>query len=94
MTPGIPAEFWETWLEQNQNSTYVQPPPGADKGFIFAYADMADTVAAAEEHEKLLSGFEPLSTETDKNGSLIDKRIPRPVHGKVGRVQPEDRTAA
>jgi len=93
LTPGIPADFWEQWLEQNKNSTYCAPVGGSDHGFIFAYPDLESATSAAEENEALLTGFQPLSTDVDKHGSLIDKRIPRPVHGKLGRVQPEDRAA-
>src|SRR5208282_3283348 len=49
LTSGIPADFWEQWLEQNKNSDYVQPREGAEHGSIFAYPDMESTSDAAAE---------------------------------------------
>ena len=65
LTPGIPAEFWEEWLHQNRLAPYVQATDGAEHGMIFAYGLKADTVAAAREQEKQMSGLEPLSTDVD-----------------------------
>lgn len=87
LTPGIPAEFWEEWLEQNKLAQYVLPVNGSEHGAIFAMPTMEDAKAAAEEHEKLLTGLEPISTDVDKNGALIDKRIPRPIGLGIAKLQ-------
>ena len=89
LTPGIPAEHWEQWLEQNKLADYVVPPDGAEHGMVFAYATLDDTAAAAGEQEKLLSGLEPLSTEVDKEGRLKDPRAPRPLGHGMTKIGPE-----
>jgi hypothetical protein len=86
ITRGIPAEFWEQWLQQNKLAAYVVPPDGAEHGMIFAYPDLEDTAAAAREQEKLLSGMEPLSTDTDKDGRLTDPRLPKPINMAITKI--------
>src|SRR5271156_4718818 len=90
ITRGIPKEFWDKWYEQNRNASYCQPHEGSEHGFIFAYADLDDTIAAAIEHEELLTGLEPLSTEVDAKGRLKDKRVPRPLSAGMSGVMPDD----
>lgn len=94
LTSGIPADFWEQWLEQNKLSDFVVPPPGAEHGMIFAYADFGDTAAAAREQETLLSGLQPISTDTDKDGKLLDRRLPRPMNQSVAKVATEPHSAS
>ena len=89
-TSGIPADFWEQWLEQNKNAPYVIPPDGADKGMVYAEPDLESAISAAREHEKVLSGLEPISTDEDKDGKLTDPRLPKPLSAslsKIGREQ-------
>jgi hypothetical protein len=52
----IPADFWEEWLAQNQDSDAVQ------NRIIFAHdsADKASTQARAQAKEKVKSGMEPI----------------------------------
>ena len=90
LTPGIPAEFWEEWLHQNRLAPYVQATDGAEHGMIFAYGSKADTVAAAREQEKQMSGLEPLSTDVDeKTGRLTDPRMPRSMNSAIAKIQPD-----
>lgn len=89
LTPGIPRDFWDQWLEQNKTAAYVTPSNGADHGSIFAYPDMEDVVAAAAEQEKYLTGLEPLSTDEDAKGRLTDRRLPRPANMAIGKVAPD-----
>jgi hypothetical protein len=91
LTTGIPAEFWEEWLEQNKRSDFVVPAPGAEHGMIFAYADVESTASAAREQEKLLSGLEPISTDEDKDGRLTDRRLPKPLNMAVAKIGTEQR---
>jgi hypothetical protein len=79
LTPGIPADFWSEWLEQNKKADYVTSK------MIFAF-DAASTKAAAREHAELKSGLEPLSRARDKEGRMLDRRIPKPINGSVGRI--------
>lgn len=78
-TTGIPADFWADWLEQNKHADYCRPPDGADCGFIYAEPDLESAIAVARENEKLLTGLQPMSIETDKNGRFVDPRAPRPL---------------
>ena len=90
-TPGIPAEFWETWVEQNKLAAYVVPPDGAEHGMIYAMPSLEDAVAAARENEKLLSGLEPISTDEDKDGRLTDRRLPKPMNQMLSKIGTEQR---
>ena len=54
LTPGIPKDFWDQWVEQNKMADYVV------NKIIFAYEQLADVKACAEEHEKRKSGLEPI----------------------------------
>lgn len=84
LTPGIPAEFWEEWLEQNKQADYVL------SGMIFAYPTVEDAQARAEEEEKSLSGLEPISTDINpKTNTLTDHRIPRPMGVGIGKLAPD-----
>jgi hypothetical protein len=89
LTNGIPADFWEQWAEQNAKADFVVAPDGAEHGMIFAYPDMEDAASAAREQEKLLSGLEPISTDEDDKGKLIDPRLPRPENAGLGRLAHE-----
>lgn len=89
LTPGIPADFWNQWVEQNAKADFVVAPDGAEHGMIFAYPDMEDAASAAREQEKLLSGLEPISTDEDSRGKLVDPRLPRPENAGLGRLAHE-----
>jgi hypothetical protein len=80
LTPGIPTDFWEKWLEQNKMADYVV------NQMIFAVPTMASAKSQAREQEEFKSGMEPLSRDTDKNGLLTDPRIPKPLTANLGRL--------
>ena len=79
LTDGIPADFWATWLEQNELAEYVT------NRMIFAY-DGASAKSAAREFKDQKSGLEPLSRDLDAKGQLTDRRIPKPLTGSVARI--------
>jgi hypothetical protein len=79
LTPNIPGEFWNNWVEQNKMAEYFTPPDGAEHGFIYAYPTTASARDAAKEQTKLLTGLEPLSNDKDKDGRLTDPRLPKPL---------------
>lgn len=83
MTPGIPVEFWNDWLEQNSLADYVT------SDMIYAMPSMEDAMAWAREREELLSGMEPLSQEVDASGRLKDPRAPRPINQQIMRLAKE-----
>lgn len=91
LTPGIPAEFWEEWAEQNKLADYFLPPEGCEHGAIFAYPSVESASDAADEQDKYLTGFEPMSTQVDKNGRFVDPRVPRPLTTGVAPVGFEPR---
>lgn len=85
----VPRAFWETWLHQNRQADYVK------SGMIFAYGDASNVKADAREHEKKLSGLEPISREIDDKGRMTDRRVPKPLTSSLGRVSPDaEREAA
>jgi len=58
LTPGVPRDFWEMWLEQNKKAAYVL------NKCIFAMSSEArarDKVKS--EMSKMLSGLEPIDPE-------------------------------
>jgi hypothetical protein len=83
LTPGIPVEFWNTWLEQNELADYVL------SDMIYAEPSLEDAIARSRENEKTLSGMEPLSTDVDKNGMLTDPRVPRPLGHGMTKIAPD-----
>lgn len=87
ITRGVPAEFWEEWAEQNKLADFFVPPDGAEHGMIFAYPDLDDVASAARESENLMSGMEPLSTDTDKDGKLTDPRAPKPLNPMLSKLE-------
>jgi len=94
LTSGIPADFWEQWMEQNKEADFVRPIAGAEHGAIFAYGTFEDVTAAARECEKVLTGLEPISTDEDGKGALIDRRLPKPISGMITKLAPDhERTA-
>lgn len=54
ITPGVPADFWDTWLSQNKDAPFVKA------GLIFAHAKADSTIAMARDGKKIRSGFEGL----------------------------------
>jgi hypothetical protein len=54
LTSGIPREFWDEWLRQNDDNDFVK------RGLVFAHVAMEDTEAHAMEGEKVSTGLEPI----------------------------------
>jgi hypothetical protein len=88
LTHGIPADFWEQWIEQHKRAEYVV------SGIIFALPNAEDAAIKAREHEKELCGLEPLSLDEDEKGKLKDPRVPKPINLAVAKLATEQRTAA
>jgi hypothetical protein len=82
LTTGIPADFWEKWLEDNKDSDYVR------NNLIFATKKGAGIMDMAKEHAKQRSGLEPLNPDKIIVGGRevpADPRIP----SKVERFKKE-----
>lgn len=88
LTYGIPADVWELWAKQNEQSLFLKPEDG-DFGAIFAAATIEEVQAIAKENALYLTGLEPLSTDEDKNGRLTDPRAPKPLNAQLLRVATE-----
>jgi hypothetical protein len=61
LTPGIPKDFWDEWLRQNERAQYVQ------NKIIFAYEKPESARAAAIEHKGVRTGLEPIDPEKPPN---------------------------
>lgn len=59
LTPGVDADLFELWLEQNKESQLVR------EGLIFAHEKTGSAVAEAKEKADLLCGLEPLNPDKD-----------------------------
>lgn len=57
ITTGIPRDYWDEWLRQNEKSDMVR------NGLIFAYDSEQRTRDAAAERDKVRSGLEPLDPD-------------------------------
>lgn len=78
MTPNVPAEFWDTWLEQNRDTDLVK------NRLIYAMPSRADAAAMAKENRAVTSGLEPLRPEA--TGKDADPRMPRPASGSIAQI--------
>jgi hypothetical protein len=88
MSQGIPTEFWNEWLKQNQQADYVKGD------MVRAFDSLESATAWARENAKRLSGLEPMSREVDKTGRLIDPRVPRPINMGITKLGPDTATAS
>lgn len=52
LTPGVPREFWERWVEQHADD------PAVRNHLIFAHASLNEASDAAREREGVVSGYE------------------------------------
>lgn len=93
LTPGIDADFWGTWLEQNKDSDIVR------NRLVFALEKEASVESKAREHKDTTSGLERLDVRSvpSKDGgepAMADKRIPRVALGGSITISPGSRSAA
>lgn len=77
LTPGIPADFFEQWLDQNKNTDLVR------NGMIFAHGSRDHLVGVAMENKDRRSGLDPMA----KDG---DPRSPRPMNSSVSAIKTEN----
>lgn len=52
LTFGVPADFWDRWLDQHKDLDLVRA------GFIFAHERRNDVAAQAKEHKNIKTGLE------------------------------------
>jgi hypothetical protein len=85
-TFNVDKDFWETWLEQHKSTEMVK------NNLIAAFDTEADARAWAKEHEKQLSGMEPISRELDPEGRLTDRRVKKRMTAFEARKIAEETT--
>ncbi|SRR6266705_3194467 len=57
LTPGVPKDLWDLWLEQNKTSMMVR------NGLIFAFDRREDVNAKAADGQKIRSGLERMDPD-------------------------------
>ena len=72
ITHGIPKAFWEEWLDQNKEATYIK------NGIIFAHAEAASTISEATEKQKVVSNHERMDPENLAKWSKSNTHYRRP----------------
>ena len=79
LTRGIPAETWDAWLEQNQNTALVK------NGVLFAYQNDADIRSAARDNKGNRSGLHGLDmSRPGKSDPRVPKKIEKGDRNKDG----------
>jgi len=69
ITPNIPENVWDKWLEQNKDSDLVR------NKLIFAYRSGDKVADCAKEHAKTRSGMEPIAINRDGSLDMSDSRL-------------------
>ena len=72
LTPGIPADFWQEWLKQNEGADYVE------NHIISAHGQPDHIKGECKEHKDQKSGFERLdmsTTRKDGRNIVNDARV-------------------
>lgn len=72
LTHDIPKDFWDEWLDQNAESSFVVNKQ------VFAQSALADAQSQAREQRDVRSGFEPINRDLDPKK---DPRLPTPIAG-------------
>lgn len=65
-TPGVNKEFFEKWLEQNEDLDCVK------NNLVFAHSTTESTVDQAKDQRKITSGLQPIDPDNLRN----DPRVP------------------
>lgn len=84
LTSDIPKDFWEQWLVQNRETSFVV------NGQVFGMATFDRAQGESREQKEIVSGFEPISQDLDPEK---DPRLPKPIKGLgVSMVEAGDRS--
>jgi len=62
LTFGVPKDFWDRWLEQNQTAEFVK------NGLVFAHTKSSMAEDEAKEKAKLKTGFERIDPSKPPRG--------------------------
>jgi hypothetical protein len=69
LTPGIPTDFWEKWLEQNKHTRIVQ------KELVFGHKQEDSVRSFARSNAKERTGLEPVDPDNPASSSPEFKRV-------------------
>lgn len=67
LTPGVPADFFDQWLKQNEQHDLVL------NGLIFAHTQTASVKSQIRENEARWDGLQPMSQKADPRMSKRDQ---------------------
>lgn len=81
LTPGVDAEWFEKWMDQNKLNPLVT------EGMIFAHGSRSGIQGWARENDARLSGLEPINPDGDI-------RMPKSLAAAVGKVETADEMKA
>lgn len=84
LTPNVPLEFWEKWLEQNKGTQIVV------NRLIFAHGSHDHISGQAKEQKALRSGLEPLDMKRETkivNGKVMSMPLDPRVARETPRVE-------
>lgn len=77
LTYGVDKEFWDAWLKQNVESSFVI------SGQIFAHGQPESIRSNAKENKDVRSGLEPLQPDNDP-------RMPKAMNSNITKVETAD----
>lgn len=72
LTSDIPKEFWDQWLEQNRETSFIV------NGQVFAMSTLDSAQGKGREQKDIMTGFEAISQDLDPEK---DPRLPKPIKG-------------
>ena len=84
LTPDIPKDFWEQWLEHNKDSAMVK------HGLIFATVKPLELRAMAKANRDRSHGLEPIDTHPESGDPRNPPRAQRLKAGQISAVVKAD----
>ncbi len=84
LTPDIPKDFWELWLEQNKDSAVVK------NGLIFASGKHLEVRAMSKAHRDQRHGLEPIDTHPNANDPRNPPRASKMRAGQISAIAKAD----
>jgi len=69
LTQGVPADFIQEWLKQNQDHDLVK------NNLIFIHADEADAAAQGKDQQTVWDGLHPLRMHSAKKDPRVPKKV-------------------
>ena len=73
LTPGVPKDFWDAWVEQHKYADYVVNKQ------IMAYGSEQGALSMARDHAAVRSGFEPIDPANPGKSTGMHSIVPADV---------------